>query len=535
MYGMSIPRCRTVWGMASMDRMNSVNTLRQRALTDEGLSLVEIMVSVTILFIVVTAMLPMLLQTTNMAAQAKAQSAITNAVSSYIEEIRALPYEQIAVVGSGVPSASVDATRQVSIGAYTVNMTAEINPVDGGLDGDSTDGDEDYKELVIVAVATADGKPALSSTLTTYIWGQTGIELSVPNVAFGSTAPAEGEVLATYALVSANAEATAEGGTITRVEFTVGTVLLKNVFGEYAQFIPETATWSDSFQWHTTALNASDELIYGDGPQILKVQVWDNYGNTNYVTRTIIIDNNPPDPATNVRLVSQGVSSVRASWDAATDGIGYAGSYNYRVHTAPLSVANEVDWPVSEVSNVGATSVDIAAAPFSRYFVDVQSVSVGGIEREDWVSSADAITNPLMSGTYTQWITEQKKNKEYRLRTVYTVDVSDPQFAIEDAVVYDVFRATSLSGLNTAVAANTPWAADVAFDSGTWSQDIVDSTVYALSSGSNKVWTPTYYYVVRATFTPSGGESTTILSNVTSIPGVEVTGIRTVTGTMVSQ
>lgn len=519
--------------MASMDRRNA---LRQKVLIDEGLSLVEIMVSVTILFIVVTAMLPMLLQTTNMAAQAKAQTAITNAVSSYIEEIRALPYEQVAVVGSGVPSASVDATRQVSIGAYTVNMTAEINPVDGGLDGDSTDGDEDYKELVIVAVATAGGKPALSSTMTTYIWGQTGIELSVPNVMFGSTAPADGEVLATYELVSANAEATAEGGTITRVEFTVGTVLLKNVFGEYAQFIPESATWSDSFQWYTTAKDASDELIYGDGPQILKIQVWDNYGNTNYVTRTIIIDNNPPDPATNVRLVSQGVSSLRATWDAATDGIGYAGSYNYRVHTAPLSAADEVDWPLSQVFNISATNADIPAAPFSRYFVDVQSVSVGGIEREDWVSSADAITNPLMSGTYTQWITEQKKNKEYRLTTAYTVDVSDPQFAVEGPVVYDVFRATSVSELNIEIAANTPWAANVAFDSGTWSQDVYDSeNVYALSAGSNKVWTPTYYYVVRATFTPNGGETTTILSNVTSIPGIEVTGIRTVTGTMVSQ
>src|SRR5512139_635268 len=64
---------------------------------DSGMSVVEVVVASFILFFVLTAVLGLIGATTKSSISARQRTAMTNAVSSYIEHVRALPFDQVAL------------------------------------------------------------------------------------------------------------------------------------------------------------------------------------------------------------------------------------------------------------------------------------------------------------------------------------------------------------------------------------------------------------------------------------------------------
>jgi len=531
--------------------MRGMASVKHRILEDDGLSLVEIMVAVTILLMAVTAMLPMLLQTTLISSQAKAQTAITNAVSSYVEEIRALPYEQIGIVGSGEPSASVDATRSAAVGGYIVLMTASINSVD---DPDLA-GADNYKELVIDATATSADRPPVTYRSTTYIWGTVGsTNTDVPLVSFASGSPDAGAVVSGPSVwVRGHAEAIEAGANIVRIVLKVDSEYLPSTgLSSYADFsFAENPATTDAFMWDTEARkrvedadglpildsDGHEQYIYfsPDGLRLLKVEAWDSLGLSNYVTRLVLVDNYAPSPVPSITLSASNATALTASWTKAMDGTDPAAAYNVRVYKAPSTAAALTSWPYTTADFGASTTADIVATPFSRYYVQVQSESaLGHVVDEDWAISNTAITRPVLSGSYRQTVT--KSGGSYTISTnVYNIDVTNPQFAVNGVVTYDLWRSTSLAGLGT----GAPRASGVLFDSGTTSDVISDATVYSVSST-----TPTYYYLVRASFTPYGETvATELWTNVAVVPGANIASLTfsgtpkqaTVLGTMGQQ
>lgn len=504
--------------------------------SDEGMTLVEILVAVTILFIVVTAMLPMLFQTTMMASQAKAQAAITNAVSSYIEDIRALPYDEIAIVGTE-PGASVEPTRATAVDGYTVLMQASIDWVD---DPDLF-GTQNYKELTVDATATAAGKPSLTYTTSTFIWGsgESG-SASIPLVMFTGSSPEGQEVVyGSVVLVGGHAEAISSGAQIAKLVLKVDSEYLPDASGSFAEFAPLETPTEQTWLWDTTAasmvvdeegspvLDAEGHVQYRyfspDGRRVLKVQAWDTLGLTNYVTRVVVVDNYAPSPTSSANLAASQSTALTAAWDEAMDGTDPAAGYNIRLRKASTSASDPSSW-VYTTTEVGAvTNAALAGTPFSRYFVQVQSESPRGLIDEDaWVDSSIVITRPELTGTTRQVVT--KSGSSYHISATVTANVSDPTFATTGAVTYDLWRSTSLATLGT----GSPYRSGVAFDGSSWSETITDGASYPKGAT-----TPTYYYKVRATFTPYGdGSPVQAWTNVGVVSGATISGAGTIDGTI---
>lgn len=513
---------------------------------DAGMTIVEIMIAAMILFIVMTALLGLLLQTTRMAQQTKMMTVATNAVTSYMEEIRALPYEEVGVGGTALPG-SVPGTRTVEADGYEIVMRQTVDWVDD----ENIDGVTDYKQVRIDATVTTVGitAPVEYSTVT-FVWGAPyeAAEIEPPDVTFTLNTPAANSVVyGTAVRVSGHAETDAPGGSIAKFIFKVDSEFMPDSSTPplYGDWTPETTPVDQTWLWDTTATQlvvdaAGEPILDGegnmqyspfspDGTRVIKCEVWDNLAQTNYVTRLVVVDNFAPSPSSGAALAAQYSTGLSASWNQASDGTDSAASYNVSLARQPLTNTDSSAWPVVSTNNVAATTLSLTGAPFSRYLVWVQAQ--GPAPRSltsTWVTSSVATTRPELSGSFTRTITKSGSGSKatYTVRTIPVEDVSNPTFAKTGAVLYELWRGTSLVGLGT----GSPYATGITFDSGTWTETINDPVAYK----SNNT-TPSYYYLVRATFTPFGSTSTQSLTNVAFVPGVTVSAAGTTTGTMTQQ
>src|SRR5512135_2825737 len=98
------------------------SALRRLRTDDAGMTVVEVVVASFILFFVLTAVLGLVGATTRTSISAKQRTAMTNAVSSYIEYVRSLPFDQVALT-NGSPSGRVEPTVVKRDGAFTITIT----------------------------------------------------------------------------------------------------------------------------------------------------------------------------------------------------------------------------------------------------------------------------------------------------------------------------------------------------------------------------------------------------------------------------
>ncbi len=508
---------------------------------DEGMTLVEIVIASVILLVVLTALIPLVYQTTLMTAQSTAQTKATNYVSSFMENVRAMPYEQVGIVGSAVLPGSLEPTVTVSLGdGYTIEMSLAVEWVD---DEEMT-GAENYKRLNIDATITAPGRKPVTYSTSTFIWGSpyTTGDIVPPNVAFGSASPGSLEVVSGSSVpLSGTASTSVPGGFISSMSLKVDSSYVPNSTLETAQFSPmdnpaSTGTWL----WDTTAIlalknedgtplldedgNPIYKIFSMDGKRLLMVEARDNLGTYNHATREVIVDNYAPSMCASATAEAYRSRAVRATWAQAADGTDPAYAYNVALFREGGTDA------LSTTSVQQVTTTDLVADPFSRYYYRVQSKSIGGrIEADEWTTANTVTTAPELTGTYEQRVkkTGAGVNARYTLSTTTITDVTNPAFTIDGAVTYTLWRSTNLADLGVAGKEYKT----VTYDSGALTDTITDATSY-----SEGALTPGYYYLVRATFDPDGGadEEIVLFTNKGYVPGVKISkDATTYTGTMV--
>lgn len=442
---------------------------------EQGFSVLEVVIAAALLFFVTTAILGLLAATTNMSASAKGRAAITNAVSSAIERVRALPYDKVAVGGSGL----VPPTDTLVIGGYTVTLTYTVSDFTN-----STGAKRGTKEITIVAVATRSGMASVTSTTVVAIrdtaGGYTLASTSTADpltIAFGTLSPPAQAALysnqvATGGTLVIDADAVSDTGNVTRFEFYVGDVLLQDTnitFSNKAQHdvspAAPTATWS--FNWNTLQVDSSGVRMVADGSRVVTIKAFDDQGGTPAVaTRSFLVDNDPPDAPTAqylYRTAGTGMTQQLAlGWTNAMDGSDPVAVYEGRLMENLAGGSTVGSW--SQVgSNYNVPATGVTTNPFAQYAFEVRSVGPSPRTLTSaYVQTASQVTSPVITGTCTVAKTTSGANGTWTFTNA--LSMPKPRFPYDaNSLVVQVLRTAPGASTSTVVdvttAAKAAWAA----------------------------------------------------------------------------
>ncbi|MDF1542592.1 MAG: prepilin-type N-terminal cleavage/methylation domain-containing protein [Anaerosomatales bacterium] len=381
---------------------------------DEGMTLIEVVVAIAIFFFVLTAIFGLLGATTSMSVLSNERALLVNAINSYIEEVRAMSYTDVGVdvVAAPVPGTlSVESTQ--TSGGYAIALRPTVTWVD---DPDITPGTQDYKQLTVDGTISRRGEVVYSLSMSTYIRQEAPPgEYTRPTIRFGPQSPAEESppalVRGRTVLIDAIAESTMPGARLVSMSFQVspGGIYLRDQAGNSAIWELDSTTATKQFYWDTMALNEDGLPFVEDGEYTITVEVVDSNQKRVYQTRRVFIDNDPPDPPTN--LVANALLSgtqVPMTWTTSMDGRSESDHYVLLVGAQ----ARDGSWTENEIVTSGPAGLHtLATQPFTRYATRVAAESRGSASdparRSYWHPSEDVgedpvrfTTRPLLSGTY---------------------------------------------------------------------------------------------------------------------------------------
>ncbi len=438
--------------------MLALMTTRRR---DEGFSVAEVVISVAILFFVLTAIVGLLGATSRMTVQAKHKAVLVNAVASEIDRLRALPFDEI-----------VSGYVQREYSGVVIDIAMEVETK-------QSMGTEYYKLVDITATGVLQGQsltydttvairnPSNSMTLAT--------DPDAPQVEFTADAPAADEVVFGAERLSGGSillktRAYSPSNGLVQVRYAVGGNTLVQASGAGAVFTPANNPFFASPTWNTEAGGLAD------GFQTVIVTAEDNQQRTATVKRRFILDN----AASQAPGVPAGTAidslSVRLTWNAARDGgTGgdpatwyWASRYRYTLYREPATGGGApTSWPVAAGAEVAAgatpaqailnkgpivTDVTVSAGgpaltravpPFSRFFARVYSGGPRGIGAA-YADSADlVVTRPELicdSSAQSSVQVGAKSGPKY----LYTLDlkVTRPNFPFTGTPAYAIYYKT---------------------------------------------------------------------------------------------
>ncbi|MBE0418074.1 MAG: hypothetical protein IBX63_09945 [Coriobacteriia bacterium] len=403
------------------------------------MTLVEVVVAIAIFFFVLTAIFGLLGATTNMSLLSNERTLLVNAMNSYIEGVRSMPYAAVGVDISGAPVPGVlsQETTQTT-GGYQIAIRPTVVWVD---DPYIEPGTKDYKQLTVDGTISRGGEVVYSLSMSTYIREEASAgEYIAPTIVFGPGSPAEASpptvVGGTAQLIDAIAETTMPGARLVSMSFQVspGGIFLRNLSGGSAHWELDTTSVTKQFYWDTTALNEDGEPFVIDGEYTITIEVVDSNQKRVYQTRRVVVDNYPPDPPTD--LIANPLLSgtqVPLTWTPSMDG--RSESDHYVVLTG-MQVADG-SWIENELVTSGPGGFyTLAATPFGRYAVRVAAEDRLGV-RSDWHPSAVSgeepvffTTRPLLSGWYDGAFERAGKVKAWDINIA--LSVSPPTFPTYD-------------------------------------------------------------------------------------------------------
>lgn len=466
--------------------------MRLRVSDDGGFTLAEMMVAIGILTIATTAIIALMVTNVRMSASAMSRSSIVNAGNSYIERVRALPFEQIT--SSSVTSSTV------TVNGYDVVIVPAVTWVDDP----NIAGAQNYKRLLLDITGTAPGRPDIELEMEALIRSSALTEALKPSIDFASGSPdAQQVVFGTDVQVGATATAKQPGASITTMNYYVDGVPMRSTL--------DTAQWSTSgspvyrsINWNTTVLDDDGEPYSPDGTRSLKIQAWDSNQREAYRVRQVLVDNHAPSPVSALDATSLTASQVRLSWAPTFDGTDSTAAYRFEIRRQINSVTSPWDtdgWQKLTAQAFTATSspADFSATPLTRYEFRINARSPRGLEGTTADTAAVAITRPSMTGSFAN----TKSGSNY-VGTV-TLQVGGPTFtcASQSAMVY---RSASPN-------MSSPTAFAMTWDNTTSSWRYTD-TLPSTKSGS-----PAYYYRATVTLTPQGYQGGTTQSLNTQVLG----------------
>lgn len=473
---------------------------------DDGMTILEVMISAVIFLFVLTAVLGLTAQSTNTGIQAKRNSVLTNVVNSYIERVQAMPFENVEVTDVAGQLASIETT---TVEEYTVVIKPTVNA--GATAG--------LKELHIEAtLTTVNGQTQATSTtvvirdktrfLTQSAEGGSKItwnELVMPprNEVVWGASWIEG------ALQIAASATALEGRTIESVVVKAGGYPLRDTAGKQAIWSVTASTIASGtqewvmpyFVWNTLQEDPVDALdpptmepTFLDGRQTLTIVVTDSEGVEARSNWTLLLDNYAPDNPAPPTASNTALEQSTVSWSTVMDGTLIADGYKLTVLRQSVGT-----WPEVLVQTVpGATTTWVMGTEsFSRYYAQLQAVG----PREPTNSSETTgmakswITRPSADGTAT---TIAVRN---RYKTTVDLQVGSPAAG----VTYQWQQAESMAG---------PWTS---IPSGSTDQN---PTVSYEFTNANVI--KAYYFRCLVSFTPG--------PDYNGVPGVPSTLGSTVVG-----
>lgn len=488
---------------------------RTRLSHDDGMTLIELVIAASILFIVLTGVLSLLTQTIRMSAQAKQINFSTNAINSYVEWVRSLPYDQVSTESTG----SVTATTTVD-GAYTITITPTVT-----VSGEDPQGN--LKELVLaVTVTRPDGYLQTYSTSILirnrdqYLVGTGRSAATDPKVWFVEGSAPEGSVQrGTSVPIKVHAEAS-NGRTLETGSYWVDNVrkLRSATTTASAEWEIGTSIWDPiTYYWDTTVVE-DGVITVQDGLRTVIVYVRDSEGVEVYTSRQLLIDNFAPPKTSPAVHNPAGSVGGTLSWPAVYDGTTLAYGYEaeVRVQGTTSTSGNPFEtgtaWTASPGYSGRLPSFVVQANYFNRYFARVRSVSAHPTSplKSDWQQmAAPFVSRPLITGTYTVTV------KNGALDTIKpSLSCTSPQFALASSTptTYEWHRVET--GLDSK---GQPWRNDVVIGT-TSTPSWTPSTATSINSKPTGI-----SFYVKATCTPTGfmgGSAVTVSSNLANCPSL---------------
>lgn len=410
----------------------------QQQSSDDGFTIVEVLISSAILFFVATALFGLVSTSTLLSVTAKADTIAVNAANTFLEQVRRLPFDQIT-------QARIDtlaAASATTVDGVAVTITATVT--DQWLPGQVPASEASpYRRVAVRVTATGPtGRPFVFNT-GTFVGNFTGAAAvgAIPTVTPGvppvtppgatprpiitvlSPTPTSGVVRGSSVFMGMDAEAGGPAVSLTTVRITVegSEIASRTLSGE------QTARVSTN--WDTTSLT--------DGSYPIQFSARDSLGQLTFRQWSLIVDNHPPNPpGTPVITSATGNTAATYTWATAMDGRDPVSAYRF--------VVNQQSQTAATFSQVGApfvTNTNSFAAPtesFRRYRFDVRSlgpeVSAPLVRNESSpVSSAFYVSRPSFTGTPTV-DQEARHNKALEFRVTLTSDL--PRFQTQGTVTY---------------------------------------------------------------------------------------------------
>jgi len=485
--------------------------------SDQGFSVLEVVLAAFIMFFVLTAILGLVATTTRMGLSARQRTAMTNAVSSHLEHMRSIDFDDLHLT----PDGTIDAETVVNVDGFTITIITDIS-----------DGTGRTREVDITATAVGEGFSPMTSTQSVVIYdSESGVvtmyQAVGPEVVFLSPTPASDAVVygsqvlgATYQPLYISVQATAEEdeSVVADLKMYCSDSLLRDgatIFANYASWQPGTHSVSQSFRWNTLQVGDDGEETIEDGWRVVRVLATDESGTQGMAERRFYVDNyGPGDPGTPSAMIYSDVQT-RVSWAYAMDGTDYAPFYV--VNWAQIDSSGALG-TANTVSGLTTNVFMHATQPFSRY-----TASVASSNRRGAVSSYFEIPTPYVSRTAAHGqsaLSYSGSGGRRQANTTVSLTVDEPTFAVS-SIRYDVHRVTPLAlGLSATPPAlsdpPTPAEEDAL---AAWNTALANglraTTAYATDTGPEYVGsyskiignngTPDrWYYAVKATYVPSG-------------------------------
>ncbi len=454
--------------------------LRGSFARDEGMTIIEVVVASVILFFVLTAILGLVATTTNMGLSARQRAAATNAISSHIEFMRSLDWDEVQSVPSEVPIA--------------------VDGFAGTIETVFYEGDNGTLEVEISATVTGSGFTPMTLTRSIVLRDPDSFTVTRdaadgPTVEYVYPTPAENSIVYGNSVypgggdlnIAVEADCQDPDDLITEVTMVCPDMPLRDSDSTYA----DSAVWTsnenhfeDSFHWYTKLPEIHE------GNRLVSAVVTDSNGLQATANRQFYVDNYAPGQPGVPTAQFWSSTQTRLSWTRAKEIDSddafpvYAPLYLikwYQVQPSG-SIPAEGSWNTGTLEeNAWIQTVQ----PFSRYEFGVASGSLRFVEGRpfEWVAQP-YFSAPRLTGTAT--ITAVKFKNTTTVHTDVALAVSQPTFPVS-GIRYDLYRALTIAGLKSSspVALNVDPSAITNHDE--------------VAGGSSKA----YYYAVKATFTPS--------------------------------
>ncbi|MEN6430317.1 MAG: hypothetical protein ABFC80_05675, partial [Coriobacteriales bacterium] len=432
-------------GVRTEDR--EVGTMRaavaRRFRSDDGLTMIEIVISAVIFFVVLTAILGLLGTTTQMSTAAKQRAVMTNAINAYVERVSAMPFEDVALVENG---GELSAEETQTVGEFVIVIRPAVS-IPTTMTSSET---PTLKRLRLTVSVTrgASGSPisyvteVLIRDRDRFLTSAVSSPETDPRISFTDSTPAEGSVVwesnhsGGALTVGATAQA-AEGRAVSSVALWCDDqFLLKDTLGNVASWTSVDAQTftTPSFIWDTRQTNELGEYVIVDGYRTLSAYVLDSGGVSKYTVRHFLVDNHAPAVPTTASAVPVTATKSQVSWAEVMDGTTPADHYMVYFYK---QAATSDTWALdSQLNTFKGLSAEVTTTPFSRYRLQMQAHSPRNNMSDWYVHPISWISRPALSGTSTTSGSNRTVN----------LTCSTPQFPYS-SFTYSVYRGTTSTNL----------------------------------------------------------------------------------------